>query len=301
LLDALSEREALPFVRRAGGLTVLHCAGEPAYAIDLTFESPAARADLVHADGLGLALIALSSPIGIERLPREDAGALIDAHLQGMSGLGEEFAPWGPVALDQPDPGDVDELLARGCVGISIPAGALAGPDELNEIEPMISRAEALGAPVFVHPGPAPGRAPREVSLSEPLWWVALTEYVAQMQAAWLTFATLGRREHPRLTVLFAMLAGGAPLLSERLTARGGPPVDLRDPLTFYETSSYGDAAIAAMVDRVGAEQLVYGSDRPVVEPVQSGWEAALQVNAGRFLTAGRHLTHTPPTVAVAG
>ena len=43
------------------------------------------------------------------------------------------------------------------------------------------------------------------------------------MQAAWLTFATHGRRELPRLRVVYAMLAGGGPLLSERLATRGGP------------------------------------------------------------------------------
>ena len=42
--------------------------------------------------------------------------------------------------------------------------------------------------------------------------WSALTGYVAEMQAAWLTFATAGRRDHPDLRILFAILAGGAPL-----------------------------------------------------------------------------------------
>ncbi len=140
------------------------------------------------------------------------------------------------------------------------------------------------GAPLFVHPGPAPGWRPSEATLSEPLWWRPLTDYVAQVQAAWLTFATLGRREHPRLRVVFAMLAGGAPLLSERLAARGGPAVDLGDPLSFYDTSSYGPAAVEAMARRVGGEQLVYGSDRPVVEPTPTGREALLAENAGQLL-----------------
>ncbi len=117
--------------------------------------------------------------------------------------------------------------------------------------------------PLLVHPGPAPGADEREAGLNEPLWWRALTDYVAQMQAAWLTFVTLGRRRHPKLTVVFAMLAGGAPLLSERLAARGAPAIDLRDPLIFYDSSSYGPVPIEAMARRVGAEQLVYGSDRP--------------------------------------
>jgi hypothetical protein len=103
------------------------------------------------------------------------------------------------------------------------------------------------------------------------------------MHAAWLTFVTLGRREHPRLTVLFAMLAGGAPLLTERLDARGGPRVDLRDPRVFYDISSYGQSAIDAMTQRVGAEQLVCGSDRPV-EPVATVGDVLLQANAGRLV-----------------
>jgi hypothetical protein len=120
--------------------------------------------------------------------------------------------------------------------------------------------------------------------LNEPLWWTALTGYVAQMQAAWLTFAAFGRAEHRDLVVLFAMLAGGAPLLSERLAARGGPPVDLHDQLMFYETSSYGPVAVEAMARRVGAGQLVYGSDRPVVDPVVTGREALLAENGARLL-----------------
>jgi hypothetical protein len=85
------------------------------------------------------------------------------------------------------------------------------------------------------------------------------------------------------------MLAGGAPLLSERLAARRGPPIELRDPLTFYESSSYGPVAIEAMADLVGARQLVYGSGRPVIEPIPAaGWDRTLQANAGRFLAGAR-------------
>jgi hypothetical protein len=39
----------------------------------------------------------------------------------------------------------------------------------------------------------------------------------------------------------------------------------------FYETSSYGPAAVRVLEDLVGAEQLLYGSDRPVVEPGELG------------------------------
>jgi hypothetical protein len=39
----------------------------------------------------------------------------------------------------------------------------------------------------------------------------------------------------------------------------------------FYETSSYGPAAVHMLEELVGAEQLLYGSDRPVVEPGELG------------------------------
>ena len=284
LLDALAVRDRLPFVTRNDGTAIVHCAGEQAYAIDLTAENPHRRARLARDEGLDLVLIAPSSPIGMECLPRAEAHELIEAHLAGVEDADEPFRPWGPVALDRPDAGDVDDLLARGCVGISLPAGGLSTPDDLDHLEPVIARAAELDAPVFVHPGPGLGRPTREPSLTEPVWWAAMTDYIAQMQAAWLTFATLGRRRYPRLRVLFALLAGGAPLLSERLGARGGPPIELRDPLSFYETSSFGPAAVETIVELVGADQLVYGSDRPVVEPARTGWEQTLQTNASRLV-----------------
>lgn len=285
LLEALSGRESLPFVRRGNGLTVLHCAEEQPYVIDRPAQSPAYRRGLMLQDGIELAVIALSSPVGIERLPREQALELIDAHLEGVAELGDQFAAWGPVALDQPDPDDIDRLLAQGCAGVSIPGGALADRESLESIIPVLERTEALGLPLLVHPGPGRSQRPALRSLTEPLWWPALTGYVAQMQAAWLTFTTAVRRELQELTVVFAMLAGGAPLLSERLEARGGPEVELGEQRTFYDTSSYGPVATEAMARRVGAERLVYGSDRPVVEPVRTPRDRGSQANGAQLLS----------------
>jgi predicted TIM-barrel fold metal-dependent hydrolase len=284
LLDRLAVREALPMVRRTDGLVVLHSAAEPAYVINMASEDPDQRAMLVRRDGLDLALIAISSPIGIEALPRESALDLIDAHLEGVQSLPDQFGAWGPIALDGADADDVDDLLARGCVGISLPAGALAGPDRLGRVGHVLERAAARHAPVLVHPGRAPGQPAAGVEFGEPVWWRPLTDYVAQMQAAWLTFVSWGRREHPELVVVFSLVAGCAPLHSERLAARGGPPIELHDPGVFYETSSYGPAAIEMMARRVGERQLVYGSDRPVLEPTPTGRDALLQANGAALL-----------------
>jgi hypothetical protein len=282
LIEALAERAEMPFVRRTGELTLLHSAGEQPYLIDLAAEAPDRRSALLAEDGLDLALVAISSPIGVEALPRQEALPLIEAHLTGVSGL-DGFAAWGPLTL-LPRPDDVDDLLACGCVGVSLPAPALAGYGALAALGPALDRVAEAGIPLFVHPGvPAWGGCGDR--LGEPLWWSALTDYVAQMHAAWMTFATRGRREHPDLRIVFAMLAGGAPLHVERLTARGGGPVDLHDPLSFYETSSYGPAAIEAVAMRVGQRQIVFGSDRPVIEPVSSGRDRLLQEQAAALVS----------------
>ena len=63
------------------------------------------------------------------------------------------------------------------------------------------------------------------------------------------------------------MLAGGAPLHAERLGARGGPAGRSTTRNLFYDTSSFGARALDAIVRAVGIDQLVYGSDRPVIEP----------------------------------
>jgi hypothetical protein len=285
-VDALAARDELPFVRREHGLTVLFIAGERPYVIDVGGESGARRAELIARDDLDRALICMSSPVGVERLAREEAVPLLDAYHDGALALGEPFGVWGSLALDRPDPADVDRALARGCVGISLPAGALAGRDELASLRPLLGRLEDAGAPLLVHPGPGPGALPApagagaEPSLADPLWWSALTRYVSQMHAAWLTFVSAGRAEHPRLRAIFTMLAGLAPLHAERLSSRGGPAPLTRDPLTFYETSSYGRDSVQRVGEVVGAEQILYGSDRPVVDPAEHGVADALDWDA---------------------
>jgi hypothetical protein len=267
LVEGLSRRTELPFVRDEHGLTVLFGAGERPYVIDLDGEAPQRRAELVEDDGLDRALVCLSSPLGIECLAREHAAPLIDAYLDGALALGDPFGVWGAVALDGLHPDDVDRTLERGCVGISLPAGALGSIDMLARMAPALARLQSRGVPLFVHPGPAARLSADEASLADPLWWPALTRYVAEMQAAWLVWVSAGRRLFPELRVIFSMLAGLAPLQLERLRSRGGPDIREDDPLVFYDTSSYGPHAVGLMERVVGANQLLYGSDRPVLDP----------------------------------
>jgi hypothetical protein len=308
LVEALTARSELPFIRDEHGLSVLFLAGERPYVLDTQSEAPDARAALLERDGLERALICLSSPLGIESLPRSQSEPLLEAYHDGALTLEHPFAVWGAVALDRPDPGEVDRALERGCVGISLPAGALTGVDALSRLRPILRRLEEAGAPLLLHPGPGPGeklaasQAVGEPSLADPLWWSAMTRYVGEMHAAWLTFISAGRAAHPRLRIIFSMLAGLAPLHAERLSSRGGPAPLRVDPLIFYETSSYGPASLRRIAELVGPEQLLYGSDRPVVDPHDHGlleeldWDAladAAHRALGERLPSNAQLSHS--------
>jgi hypothetical protein len=285
LLAALERRAELPFVRREAGLTVLFLAGERPYVIERASETAARRAALVREDGLGGALVCLSSPLGVEALPRHEALPLIDAYHEGALALGEPFGVWGALALDGARPHEVERLLGHGCVGLSLPAGALGGCEQITRLSEVLGALEQAGAPLLIHPGPGLGRpggrpAAATPSLADPLWWSALTRYVSEMHAAWLAFLSTGREQHPGLHVVFSMLAGLAPLHAERLRSRGGLCAAEADPLSFYETSSYGPAAASQLAEAVGAGQLLYGSDRPVADPDEHGIRGVLDWDA---------------------
>jgi 6-methylsalicylate decarboxylase len=72
------------------------------------------------------------------------------------------------------------------------------------------------------------------------------------------------------------------------MATRGGPAPDLADPLTFYDTSSYGPRMVETMARWVGPQQLVYGSDRPVLEPLATGRERELMGNAASLVSTTR-------------
>jgi hypothetical protein len=259
LLAALARRGEPPMLVRGGRGWTLRVAGEPDAALDLADHDPERRATLAEADGLARVVIAPSVPLGIEALPPGEAEPLLEAYHEGVAALPAPFHAWAAMGAGPPDPSRLARRLDAGFVGLCVSAHEPADRAGFERLGPLLETLERAGAPLFIHPGPAvaPGGAPP--------WWGAMTGYVAEMHAAWYAFATWGRAAHPRLRVCFAMLAGLAPLHRERWLARGGRPV--ADPGVFLDVSSYGSRAVDAVVREIGVDQLVFGSDRPVVAP----------------------------------
>ena len=243
LLSSLARRTAAPRLKRDGHGWWLELPGDDPAPFDPAAHDPSGRT------GFDRVIVAPSLPIGLETLP-EAEGLLEDFH-RGVLELGAPFELWASPAR----PELVDELLDAGAIGITLPGRALT---DLERWHPALERLAERHAPLFIHPGPAAG---------SPAWFPALTGYVAEMHTAWHAWAQWGRPRHADLTVIFAMLAGLAPLHAERLAARGGPAHAVHDPLTFYDTSSYGPRAIDAMLRVVGVDRLLHGTDVPVVAP----------------------------------
>lgn len=286
-LEALRERRSGP---RLDGWE-LHLPGERSHRLDPADHDPDARAALAAQDGDDLVCIAPSAALGLDRLPPSQAEELAAAWLEGALALPAPFRPWAMAGIQEPDPAALRDALDRGAIGLEVGADALAAPEGLDRLAPLLDVLEAEAAPLLVHPGPAGGQdAP-----SRPDWWSPVVPYVAQLHAAWWAWADGGRARFPTIPVCFAALAGLGPLHGERHRARGGEPAAV-DPLTFVETSSYGTIAIDAVIRVLGIDVVCHGSDRPYARPAPPALgEAAL--NAIRHRNPGRLLARHPEEV----
>jgi hypothetical protein len=271
VLEALAARDQAPFARHDSDAWRVHFPGEGASPI--AAEEAEDRAASLAVDR---ALLSLSTALEVERLAPEEAQPLLEAWRGVARGLPAPLGAWASINLAGATPADVDALLDEGFVGLCLPAAALAHPSRVEAVGALLERLEARGAPLFVHPGPASDAEGTP-------WWPALTAYVASLQAAWWAWVTAGLTSHPRLRVVFAALAGLAPLHGERAAARGGPAIP-RSPHLFYDTSSYGPDAIAAISTVVGARQVVHGSDIPVLAAAAPPDDALLRDNPARLL-----------------
>ena len=257
LIQALRDRKTAP---RLDGWT-LHTDGESPFGMDESAHDVEARRKQERREGNDRVLLSLSSPLGIEQLPFEEARHLISVWHESALQLGDPFWIWAATPVVEFDLDGLATILRQARVGgLQLPATAMDTPAAIRRMKPVLDTLEAADLPLLIHPGPV------AATKDTPSWWPALVPYVSQLQASWLAWHLVGRERHPTLRIAFVALAGLAPLHHERLVARGGQ-FGAVDPRVYYETSSYGTRAIDAIVRVVGVDPLVHGSDRPYAQP----------------------------------
>ncbi|HEX6653854.1 MAG TPA: hypothetical protein VF072_14000 [Thermoleophilaceae bacterium] len=284
VLRVLEGRASAPRARWEGDRWRIDLPGEPSFHVDPREHDIAAREDGLEVDR---AIVGLSSPVGAEELPARDALAVVAAWHEATGALPARLGWWaaGPAELPPADESDiVTQALSDGAAGLCLPATRLASPERAETVLPLLGAVADAGAPVFIHPGPVAGRG------SAPAWWSPATAYVAQQHTAWHAFHAVVRPSLPGLRVVFALLAGLAPLHVERTVLRGGTVGEsaLGDQLSFYDTSSYGPRAVRSIATAVGIGQLVHGTDYPVAvlaadpvaEAFSNGWAEIVRRNA---------------------
>lgn len=257
VLRALEGRSGAPSASWRDGAWEIRLRREPSFTVRPADHDPERRVAELAAAGVDRALVALSSPVGIESV----AGA-VEAWSAAANALPEALGWWAavPAAASSAEHRDVlADAVDDGAAGLCLPAGTLSSVAAAESMLPLLASVARRGVPLFIHPGEATGEA------DDPPWWSPATSYVAQMHAAWHAFHVVVRPALPDLRVVFALLAGLAPLHLERTTGRGGAiPLAAEDRLAFYDISSYGPAAVCSMARAVGAGQLVHGTDHPV-------------------------------------
>ena len=108
-----------------------------------------------------------------------------------------------------------------------------------------------------------PARPASADAAARPRWWAPVVTYVA---AAARGLVGLGRRTAARAGRACACASprsrGSRRCTASATAPRGGEPLPV-DPLTFVETSSYGERAIDAVGRVLGIDVICHGSDRP--------------------------------------
>jgi 6-methylsalicylate decarboxylase len=237
-LEALARRTAPPRLHDG----VLELAVEGSFAVDFADHDLGRRLDLLDRHGIDVALISLAPTMEVE-----GEHELVDAFYTGILEVARESrGRLRPLAN-----GECKDGFAGACVS----APALA-----EGVEPLLGELEAAGQLLFVHPGP-----PVAVPVGAPAWWTPIAEYTAQMQAAYLAWLARDAEGHADLPVIFAILAGGAPIQLERFASRS---IEVpRHSNVYFDIASYGHRALELCVAAYGVGQLVFGSDTPVLDP----------------------------------
>jgi predicted TIM-barrel fold metal-dependent hydrolase len=270
LIDALRRRTVPPAIEGRNGATVLRLAHEPDGEIDLSPHRPDVRLAALAEAGVDLAVVSLSSPLGIEALPAREAGELIAAYHDDLAEIsasaGGRIAAWAAAPLAEDDAGasTVAGALDRGFVGASLPSAALASRDDIDRVAPLLDLLERRGAPLFVHPGPAPGTPPYARVEGMPDWWPNLGAYPGLSISAFFSWRAAGSARWPRLRVCFAIMAGAGPFLEERWRTFSGERGAI-DRNVFLDTASCGRLALECALATYGVEQVVFGTDIPVI------------------------------------
>jgi aminocarboxymuconate-semialdehyde decarboxylase len=263
----ITRRDGEPWVNHEQGFS---------YPLDETFYGEEAKLADMDARGLDVSVMSLSPTLFFYWIGAGDGASFAryanDALADTVRRADGRLA--GVAALPMQDPEAaaeelrraVEELSLRGAhIGTSVEGGFLDEP----QFRPVLEAADALGVPLIIHPyyvGPRPGLEQFYLTniFGNPL--------DTALSAARLIFS--GSFEtFPNLKVMLVHAGGFLPYQIGRLDhgwdVRPEPKVQLEHPPSeylnrfYYDTISHHDSALSWLVQLVGDDRVVLGTDLP--------------------------------------
>lgn len=284
-------------VRLEGGFVA--GAGHPPFDLHPAFHDPAAKLAELDAADIDAAVLSVSPTVFHYELEVAAGEAMAGAVNEGLAAMCEHdlarLAWMAHVPLQDAERSAqlLERAAARGAVGVEV--GTSIAGERLDEprFEPFWAAAERLALPVMLHPAyHERHRALEPYYLQNAIGNMLETTIAAERL---ICAGVLDR--HPRARVLLVHSGGYFPYQAGRLrhasTVR--PELDEVDPWSYvgrlwFDTITHDARALRYLVDRVGAEHVVLGTDLPFdmapPEPVVAvrnalGDELAARVAAG--------------------
>jgi aminocarboxymuconate-semialdehyde decarboxylase len=239
-----------------------------------SFHDPAAKLEELERGGLEAAVISVAPPILYYELPAEPGEAMCEAANAGLAEFcrhrPDRFRWMAHVPLQSPERAVVvlEKAAKAGCVGVEV--GTSIAGRRLDEAayEPFWEQAERLDLPVLVHPAYNQAHPALEPWYLQNVIGNLLETTVAVERL--LCAGVLDR--HPGLRLLLVHAGGFFPYQAGRLRhARSVRPELAQappDPWAYRgrllaDTITHDREALRYLISRMGAENVVMGTDLP--------------------------------------
>jgi aminocarboxymuconate-semialdehyde decarboxylase len=277
---------------------------EGEYELEPEFYDADAKVANLEAHGLDGAVISVDPPFfyyEVDAGAGEALGEVINDGLRGMCARRPDRL-WWMATVPLQDPARAAAVLAEqqraGCVGVEI--GTSTGSARLDEpsFEPFWAAAEELGLPVMIHPAyqhPHPGYPGFHLQN------VIGNMYETTIAAERLIMSGLLDR-HPELTIVIVHSGGYVAYQQGRLrharTVRPYPPGTPEDPRDYFgqirfDCLTHDRKALAFLIDQVGAENMLMGTDLPCDMATPDPWNELVAVAGEQTAT---EIAETNPT-----
>lgn len=254
----------------------IYAAGKHYRRIDERSWGPERRLRDMQAEGVDVQVL---SPIPVTFAYGFSAQGVLElAQMQNeeialvVSASPEHFIGLGTVPLQDPDSAAREvrrAVTTLGLAGVEIGTNVLGRNLDDPELEPFWQACEEVSAAIFAHP--ASVFAPERTSKYRLIFSVGYTSETGIADSSIVMSGLLERR--PSLRLCFAHGGGTFPWLLPRLdqtwrtfddvrSALAQPPSQVAKQLS-YDTLTYDPANLCVLIDRLGSDRLLMGTDYP--------------------------------------